>query len=147
MEQISICPAKPETLHKLKKAIHGKYNYIPLCRLDDILQHLNPCRRYFIQATRDPQKFLNIISSETIVTDDSRIFSETSPIYGKFTPGRFTNLTGDKTITDGTLDEATPAAALKSTFGNRYFADNSVSYTLVIYEPDTHACSFPKSPI
>lgn len=135
MQKKNIHIPTSEALSRLKSAIQGKCHYLPLSRLESILENIDPYRRYFIQATRNPQKFLNIIASETIVTEDSRVFSETTQIYGKFLPGRFTNLDGNKTIIPGTLDETTPAAALKSTFGNRYFTSASVSYTIVIYEP------------
>ena len=135
MQKENIHIPTSEALSRLKSAIQGKCHYLPLSRLEVILQNIDPHRRYFIQATRNPQKFLNIISSETIVTEESQIFSETTPIYGTFLPGRFTNLDGDKEIVDGSLDASAPAAALKSTFGNRFFSSAAISYTLVIYEP------------
>lgn len=119
----------------LKKAILSICNNIPPSRLNCILEKIDTSRRYFIQATRNPQKFLNIVSSETIVTDDTRVLSETTHIYGDFIPGRFTNIQGTKHISHGSIAEQIPAAGLKSTFGNRYFPNDTISYTLVIYEP------------
>ena len=116
-------------------AIQGKCRHLPPSRLDHILDQIDPSRRYFIQATRNPQKFLNIISAENIITEDIHVISETTLIYGTFIPGRFVNLHGVKNITVGSINEQIPAAALKSTFGNRYFPNSSVSYALVIYEP------------
>lgn len=121
--------------HPLRLAIQGKCQHLPPSRLNYILEKIDPFRRYFIQATRNPQKFLNIISAENIITEDSHVISETTLIYGAFTPGRFVNLNGVKNITAGSIEEQTPAAALKSSYGNRFFTSGAVSYTLVIYEP------------
>lgn len=131
---------KPALLHtskikELRAAIHGKCRHLPSSRLDFIIEKIDPARRYFIKATRCPQKFLNIISSENIVTEEMHVLSETTLIYGSFTPGRFTNLHGVKTIISGNLDACAPAAALKSSYGNRFFTSGTISYTLVIYEP------------
>ena len=103
-----------------------------------IMETIDPNRRYFIQVTNNPQKFLNIISAETIQADGKQFVSDTTPIFGIFSPGRFMNLAGKKTILTGSINEQIPAAALKSSYGNRFMADKAVlSYTLVIYEPTT----------
>jgi len=120
---------------KLRKAIQGKCRHLPPARLDHIIGKIDPARRYFIQATTNPQKFLNIVSAENVITEDMHVMSETTLIYGSFTPGRFTNIHGSKTIVAGSIDENAPAAALKSSFGNRFFTSGALSYTLVIYEP------------
>lgn len=121
--------------HELRMAIQGKCRHLPSSRLDHIIGKIDPARRYFIKATKNPQKFLNIVSAENVITEDIRVMSETTLIYGSFTPGRFTNIHGSKTIIAGSIDERTPAAALKSSFGNRFFTSEGLSYTLVIYEP------------
>lgn len=121
--------------HELRIAIQRRCHHLPPSRLDEIIAKIDPAQRYFIQTTKNPQKFLNIISSENIITDAMCVMSETTLLYGSFTPGCFTNLHGSKTITAGSMDKNTPAAALKSSFGNRFFARGKCSYTLVIYEP------------
>ena len=127
-----------ERVQNLKVAIQGRCHHLPPSRLNQIITKIDPTRRYFIQATRNPQKFLNITAAESIDTADQKVISETTSIYGDFTPGRFVNRVGVKHIIAGKMDETVPAAALKSTWGNRYFPDATVSYTLVIYEPIIH---------
>ena len=126
---------------QLRKAIQRKCLHLPACRLNKILESIDPNRRYFIQATTSPQKFLNIVTAETIQAEGTQFVSDTTPIYGTFSPGRFMNLQGNKTILSGSMDECIPAAALKSSYGNRFMENQSVlSYTLVIYEPAAHQC-------
>ena len=121
---------------QLRKAIQRKCSHLPASRLDKILEKIDPNRRYFIQVTNNPQKFLNIVTAETIQSDGTQFVSDTTPIYGAFSPGRFINLQGNKTLLSGTIDEGAPAAALKSSYGNRFLENQTVlSYTLVIYEP------------
>lgn len=135
MQERTLNPSMLEKVQKLKLAIQGKCQHLPPSRLNQILSKIDPCRRYFIQVTKKPQKFLNIVSAENIISDGTHVISETTLLYGDFIPGRFSNLRGTKNIVLGSMDEQTPAAALKSTFGNRYFPNSSISYTLVIYEP------------
>ena len=135
LQKTTLNPSMPERVHTLKEAIRGKCNHLPQHRLDSILKAVDPSRKYFIHATRDPQKFLNLISSESIVTKDIRFLSESSPIYGVFTAGTFSNLHGEKEIIPGRICEKTPAAAIKISFGNRFFPKAAVSYSLVIFEP------------
>ena len=135
LQKTTLNPSIPERVHTLKDAIRGKCNYLPQTRLERILKAVKPSRKYFIHVTRDPQKFLNIISSEAIVTQDIRFLSESSSIYGDFTPGVFSNLHGVKEIVPGRICEKTPAAVIKISFGNRFLPKAAVSYSLVIFEP------------
>lgn len=125
-----------ERKEQLFRAIRGKCRFpVSAARLDYIATRLNLQRVYFIKATSDPNKFLNIATSEHIETKDKILLSQVFPLYGKFTPGYFvkTDRTAN-TLVFGAIDNQQEAAAVKITLTRLSCGMVSTTYTLVLYE-------------
>lgn len=104
-------------------------------RLDYIVARLNLSRTYFIKATNDPFKFLNVATSEHIDTSDRHCLSQVIPIYGEFTPGYFvkTDLYTSHLV-KSTMNTKKDAAALKTAVSYLPGGSVSATYMLVLYE-------------
>lgn len=125
-----------ERKEQLFRAVRGKCKFpVSTARLDYIATRLNLQRIYFIKATSDPNKFLNIATSEHIETKGKILLSQVFPLYGKFIPGYFVKTdTAANSPIAGTIDNLQEAAAVKITLSRLACGTISTSYTLVLYE-------------
>ena len=125
-----------ERLDFLRRAIRRKSRYrISEERLDHILSCLNIHKPYVLKLTDRPEKFLNIITAELIVTDKNRVMSEIIPIYGSFTSGYFERLfSAPAKAGSGSIDDRFNAAAVKISLFQNGTDSAFVTYTLALYE-------------
>lgn len=127
--------SKKERKAALRQAILRRAPSISADCLDKICESINVNRSYFIKATADKQKFMNLITRETIITEDVRAFSDILPLYGSFQPPFFEKSGCNRFCKDGFLDTTGPAAAVKIRVGSEK-KRSSVTYSLLIYLAD-----------
>lgn len=116
----------------LRQAILRRAPGISSDNLDLICDSVNTSRHYFIKSTSKKEKFLNLVTRETIISEESYSFSEVLPLYGNFISPYFEKTGKKRDRKDGYLDSSFSAAAVKIRVGmdNRRF---SATYSLVIY--------------
>lgn len=121
-----------ERKETLRQAILRRAPGISSDKLDFICESVNTNRRYFIKATSDIDKFMNLVTRETIITEGSYSFSEVLPLYGNFQSPYFEKAGDQRHAKDGNLDSSVSAAAVKIRVGmdNKHF---SATYSLIIY--------------
>lgn len=119
---------------KMRQIIRRRIKDIEPNKLDLILDAIDYDRQYFVKIMRNHQKFKNIVVNEIIQTSDSDIHSESFRIYGEFTCGLYKKTKTELISEPSTLNERTPAAALKYT---KNVTGGSVRSTheIVIYQP------------
>lgn len=130
---------QPETDHKLvfRQTILRLAPGISSESLDCICKSINVNRRYFIKSTSSKQKFLNLVTRETIITKDTRAFSEVLPLYGVFKSPYFEKIGDQRFSIDGELETLRPAAAIKIRVGTENQRTSS-TYSLIIYLAEDH---------
>lgn len=121
--------------NKLKRVIVSKISDVSDRNIDKILQSIDINKQYYIKATRNPRKFLNIITEEKVFGSDDCFTSTVEIIYGACVPGKFTKMCDEKSMMEGSLDHAVPAAAVKTIVESSQNKQKSVEHMLVIYEP------------
>lgn len=126
---------KSERKVALRKAILRCVPGIPSDFLDCICDSINPQRSYFIKSTTERQKFLNLVTRETIIGENVRTFSEVLSVYGRFQSPYFEKIGDKRQSIVGDLDISGPAAAVKIRAGieNRR---PLVTYSLIIFLPE-----------
>ena len=130
--QVTHLQSKLERKAILRQAILRRSPNISSDCLNMICDAINIDRRYFIKSTNDKQKFLNLITRETIITEDVRAFSEILPLYGSFQSPFFEKIGEKRFYREGNLDITGPAAAVKIQVGSERKRP-SVTYSLLIY--------------
>lgn len=114
-----------QTILRLVPGISSEY-------VDCICESINVNRRYFIKSTSNKQKFLNLVTRETIITKDTRAFSEVLPLYGDFKSPYFEKIGEERYAIDGELVAFRPAAAVKIRVGTEN-QRTSTTYSLIIF--------------
>lgn len=131
MQAIQIL-SESERISSLRQAILRRAPGILPEHLDLICNSVNTKRRYFIKATSNIEKFMNLVTRELIISDDSRIISEILPIYGSFDAPYFEKIGTERRIVQGNFNSSVPAAAIKIRVGvdGNYL---SSTYSLIIF--------------
>jgi len=125
-------PSENERIASFRQAIIRRAPGISSKQLELICNSVNTRRRYFIKATTKFEKFMNLVTRETVITDDTRIISEVIPIYGRFRSPYFEKIGANRRSATGEIDPLFSAAAIKMRAGldNQY---SSVTYSLILY--------------
>ncbi len=131
MQAIHLLP-ESERKFALRQAILRRAPGIPPDQISCICESVNTNRPYFIKPTTNKQKFLNLATRETIITENTRTFSEILPLYGNFKPPYFERVGERRLSKEGTMDPTLPAAAVKIRAGTEH-QRSSATYTLIIY--------------
>lgn len=134
MRAIHLLP-KSERKAALREAILRRAPGISSDCLDCICDSVNSQRSYFIKTTANKQKFLNLVTRETIIGDNVRSFSEVLPLYGCFQSPYFEKIGDKRQSREGDLDSSGPAAAVKIRAGTEN-KRSLVTYSLIIFLPE-----------
>lgn len=124
---------------KLKKVIRSKISDVSDSNIQTIIESVDINKQHYVKATRNPQKFLNIIVEEDVSSEEKNFKSSSRIIYGVCEPGLFINKSEHRWAREGRLDIRKPAAAVKSIISRDNNLAEKVEYLLVIYEPQTVA--------
>lgn len=119
---------------KIKRVILSKISDISDGNIQTILGAISFDKQYYVKVTRNPKKFLNIVTEENVCRADGFVKSKSVVVYGDCIPGSFEECLGNRKVIQGTLDIASPAAAVKSIINNPN-GKETAEYILVIYEP------------
>lgn len=121
--------------NKLKRVILSKISDVSDNNIQTIIDSIDINRQHYIKATRNPRKFLNVVTEENVISVDECIKSNSVAIYGVFKPGVFVDNSGVRSMKEGSIDKEKPAAAIKSIVYRDKNDCEKVKHLLVIYEP------------
>ena len=120
---------------KLKNVILSKIPSVSDENIQTIFNSLDLNKQYFVKATRNPKKFLNMIVEEDVARPGECFSGQCLLIYGDFNPGRFEERNGERCFQEGRINQSSPAAAIKSVVFLEEGKRQKTELFLVIFEP------------
>ena len=120
---------------KLKNVILSKIPSVSDENIQIIFNSVDLNKQYFVKATRNPNKFLNMIVEEDVARPGESFLGQCLLIYGDFNPGRFEERNGERCIRKGRINHYSPAAAIKTVVFSDDRSCQKTEFFLVIFEP------------
>lgn len=120
---------------KLRTVILSKISDVSEENVQIICRKIDLNRQYYVKATRNPKRFLNLIVEENVERTNESQQSRCSFIYGNYIPSFFFEHNGVRRAREGWIDETLPAAAVKTVVT----AEKTENF-LIIFEPMISSC-------